>query len=528
MATINVLREALRQKARELSSSPKKPLSDSKYDRGFEILTQHLGRTKYENFITPQLSLLLKPLFNARSGISILEIGPGQESVLGGLPNDMRRKVRKYTAYEPNEIFASRLQEWLCKTIEQETALPCLAHQPDSHRVPFDLDISSISFTETGTGAYDVVLFCHSMYGMEPKRSFIERALSMLSNEPDDGMVVVFHRAGCLNFDGLVYHRTAYFPDGRICGDDADEVVDNFTRFIAGFVLEDLDDNQAIGVAWRKICRNLAHRSQSLPNQLIFSSPDMMVAFSHSALALPELTSQVPMATEDVHAKNREARCYFPAAVMKPGEVGHVQRCARWAVRHGAGLTIIGGVHSGQCVWSNTVAVDMSNFEKVEIFTSHDAETVIVVGAGCTSGDIIRKTMAAGFTVPLGSRPSVGAGLCLQGGIGHLARQHGLACDAIIGAMVVSVASGDILCVGDVPSQCRRGVPMQAQTNPDLLWALKGAGTNFGIVMSIAFKVYPAPMYTIRNWMTPINDKSEARLRLCDFDKLMASMLPRD
>ena len=63
--------------------------------------------------------------------------------------------------------------------------------------------------------------------------------------------------------------------------------------------------------------------------------------------------------------------------------------------------------------------------------------------------------MEAGVTVPLGASPSVGAGLWLQGGIGHLARLHGLPCDAIIGAVVVSVDSGQVLCIGHVPSQHR-------------------------------------------------------------------------
>lgn len=133
--------------------------------------------------------------------------------------------------------------------------------------------------------------------------------------------------------------------------------------------------------------------------------------------------------------------------------------------------------------------------------------------------------MAAGLTVPLGARPSVGAGLWLQGGIGHLARLHGLACDPIVGAVIVSVESSQILCIGYVPSQhCPAGA-VRVENEPDLLWAIKGAGTNFGIVVSVTFKSYAAPTYLTRNWVVPLSDNLEARLRLSQFDKLIARKL---
>jgi FAD/FMN-containing dehydrogenase len=89
----------------------------------------------------------------------------------------------------------------------------------------------------------------------------------------------------------------------------------------------------------------------------------------------------------------------------------------------------------------------MSAFNHIHIVPAEasaglDPDPLIVVGAGCTTGDIIRTTTAANLTIPLGSRPSVDAGLWLQGGIGHLSRLHGLACDSIVGVVVVSVASG--------------------------------------------------------------------------------------
>ncbi|KAK5654377.1 hypothetical protein OQA88_7286 [Cercophora sp. LCS_1] len=136
----------------------------------------------------------------------------------------------------------------------------------------------------------------------------------------------------------------------------------------------------------------------------------------------------------------------------------------------------------------------MEAFDKVHVLGTEEwgVGPIVVVEAGFKTGDVIRGTAKANLTIPLGARPSVGMGLCLQGGIGSLARQHGLACDAIIGAVIVSVATGDVLYVGHAPMQHRLSSAVRPEHGQDLLWALKGAGSNFGIVLSLAFKAYPA------------------------------------
>lgn len=136
--------------------------------------------------------------------------------------------------------------------------------------------------------------------------------------------------------------------------------------------------------------------------------------------------------------------------------------------------------------------------------------------------------MEAGVTLPLGARPSVGAGLWLQGGIGHLARLHGLSCDAIIGAVVVSVDSGQVLCIGRVPSQHRPTGAVSPENEAELLWATRGVGTNFGIVVSVTFKAYTAPTHLTRNWVIPLRNDLEARLHLSKFDNHIAGNLPRN
>jgi adenine phosphoribosyltransferase len=540
MATLDSLKQALRQKAKAIVSSQKQPLSDTQYNAGFDILVQGSGWMTYRDFIIPQLTQLLTPLFNSRNYISVLEIGSGPKSILGYLPNGLRRKVRKCTAFEPNGLFATRLEEWFCSTSETESPLPCLEKPPIIHRIPFVLQDNTGSGTSTGTKdddeKYDIILFCHSMYGMKPKHRFIERALEMLVEQPQGGMVAVFHRAEVLHIDGLVCHQTASFPTGVVSVANDNEALDCFAPFIAGFNMQDVDVDKAIRLDWRQVCRALGRREEAHLDHLSFSSPNIMAVFTQHATTLPELTAQMPLAKGDETIKNREARLLRPASIIRPTEVRHVQQCVRWALKHGVGLTVVGGGHSGHCLWPNVVSVDMGAFDQVHILTAEEDERksgsdsgyLVVAETGCKTGDIVGKTMAAGLTVPLGARPSLGAGLWLQGGIGHLARQHGLACDAIVGAVVVSVDSSQVLCVGNVPSQHWPVGAVRPENETDLLWAMKGTGTNFGIVISITFKAYAAPTYSIRNWFIPLNDNLEARLKLSDFDKFVASKLPRN
>lgn len=495
----------------------------------------------YQDFIIPQLSRLLAPLFNSRTHISVLEIGPGPKSVFGYLPGHLRRKVRRYTAFEPNGLFATRVEKWLCSTSETETEppLPCLESPPDIHRIPFVLNQQHSTGIGTGMSdsdeKFDVILFCHSMYGMKPKARFIERALEMLVERPEGGMVVVFHREGTLHLDGLVCNRTAFFPTGAVSVVNDDEVLDCFAPFVAGFGMQDVEADKAIRVEWRKVCRALSRREEAHPDHLSFSAPNVMATFTQHATKLPELTAQVPLVKGDkMVIKNREARLRHPASIVRPTEVRHVQQCVQWALKHGVGLTVVGGSHSGHCLWPSVVSVDMGAFDRVYIIdgrepgSSSKSDSLIVAEAGCTTGDIVRKTMAAGVTVPLGARPSVGAGLLLQGGIGHLARLYGLACDAIVGAVVVSVDSSQVLCIGRVPSQYWPADAVRPENEADLLWAIKGAGTNVGIVVSVTFKAFVAPTYSTRNWVVPLRDNLEARRRLSDFDEFIARKLPRN
>ncbi|KAH8434459.1 uncharacterized protein LDX57_012106 [Aspergillus melleus] len=527
MATLDSLKHALREKAGEVTSS-RQPLSDRQYSDGLEILGQD---SAYQGFVTPQLSYLLVSLFNSHIAISVLEIGPGPKSIFGTLAYDLRRKVRRYVAFEPNRIFASRLGEWLGATPDAESPLPCLENPPDIRRNQFVPTSHTGSGTNTETSEsheqFDFILLCHSMYGMKSKRKSIEQALDMLVKRPEGGIVAVFHRDGSLDLDGLVCYRMNSFPNGVLYVANDDKVLDNFAPLIAGFVMGDTAAEKAVRIGWRDICRKLGHYEGDHPDHLLFRSSSIMAAFTRHATTLPELMDQVPFMMDNKAVKNREARLHRPSAILRPTEVRHIQACIQWALKYGVSLTVIGGGHSSHCLWPNVVSVDMGAFSQVHVVLPVD-DTIdgpesgpfVVAEAGAKTGDVIRKAMAAGMSVPLGSRPSVGAGMWLQGGIGHLARLYGLTCDNIAGAVMVSVESGEIFCLGHVPSQHRFASAVVPKTENDILWAIQGAGNNFGIVISIVFNACPAPAYLARNQVNPLSDILEARLKLKDYEEV--------
>jgi adenine phosphoribosyltransferase len=537
MATLNDLKRALRQAARTTSYPL---LSETQYSAGFEGFIQRSEST-YRDFITPQLSQLLDTHFKSRNDISVLEIGPGPQSVLVRLSRGLREKFQSYSALEPNGLFASKLKKQLHSTIHTESALPCLAHPAKIYHSSLafedDKEICLDKNAPDASMKFDLILFCHSMYGMKPKHKFIERALNMLADRSEGGIIVVFHRDGVLNFNDLVSNRTASHPTGVIRLPDDDNVLDSFASFIAGYALEKTDENHIIRTTWRKICRNLCHHEKG---RLSFSAPEIMVAFTLHAAAVQELMAHMPLLERSRAIKNRKARLQSPAYIARPTEIRQVQACVEWALKYSVNLAVIGGGHSGHCILSAVVSIDMSAIDQVHIFEaesnsqggredcSNASAALVVVEAGSTIGDIIRKTMAAGLTVPLGARPSVGAGLWLQGRIGHLARLHGLSCDAIVGAVIISVYSGQILHVGNVPSQHRPSGSIRPSHGDDLLWAIRGAGTNFGIVVSVTFRAHAAATFVTDKKIISLSNNLEARHQLTDFDTPIAKKLSHE
>lgn len=140
-------------------------------------------------------------------------------------------------------------------------------------------------------------------------------------------------------------------------------------------------------------------------------------------------------------------------------------------------IAIRGGGHNGPGLGScnDGLVIDLSMMKSVRV----DPETKTVrVDAGCTSGDVDHATHPFGLAVPFGLVSTTGvAGLTLGGGTGYLTRQYGLTIDNMLEADVV-LADGSF-------------VTASKSNHPDLFWALRGGGGNFGVVTSFLFQAHP-------------------------------------
>src|SRR6185503_9143982 len=134
-------------------------------------------------------------------------------------------------------------------------------------------------------------------------------------------------------------------------------------------------------------------------------------------------------------------------------------------------LTAIrGGGHNGPGLGScdDGLVIDLSLMKGVRV---DRANATVRVEPGCTSGDVDHATHPFGLAVPFGIVSTTGvAGLTLGGGTGYLTRRYGLTIDNLVEADLV-------LADGSVVTASKAG-------NPDLFWALRGGGGNFGVVTS--------------------------------------------
>ncbi|KAF2754343.1 hypothetical protein EJ05DRAFT_457152 [Pseudovirgaria hyperparasitica] len=525
MTTLEDVKKHLRLEADAYMPFNRRPLTDEEYGNGFAIIRNGSGALIYENFIVPQLSRVTSYLLKFQTSLTCLEVGPGPRSVLGALPLDVRRSITKFDVFEPNVLFALELQEWLEPTTGIDPPFPSLCDKSTIHVERFGID--SRPSIANSTPQYNLILFCQSLYGLSPKHEVVRQALSMATKA---GIVVVVHRGTSLDLGSLVCHDNVFDTTGQVQVEESDEALDRFSAFVAGFKPSEVDTDKSIRPKWRAVCREYGKHEMSKPTRISFSCPTMMVTFNHGATALTELIDKVPIAEPGRRIKNSEARLNHPAAILRPKDHVQVQECVRWALKNKVGLSVMSGSHSGHCQWSNVVAIDMEAFDQIHIIKNQrsDIESLVVAGTGCKGGDIVKRAMAERLSIPLGSRPSVGAGLWLQGGIGHLGRQYGLTCDSIIGVVLVGVESGQIFYIGNVPAQYRPAGATRPEFELDLLWAIKGAGTNFGIVTHVIFKAVPALVHSVQHYELRLSTSDEVCLELGNFHRLLASKAPRE
>jgi FAD/FMN-containing dehydrogenase len=140
-------------------------------------------------------------------------------------------------------------------------------------------------------------------------------------------------------------------------------------------------------------------------------------------------------------------------------------------------LAVRGGAHSvpGFGTADGAIVADLSPLQTIEV---DDAARTATAGAGTTWGRFDDITAAHGLATTGGLVSTTGiAGLTLGGGIGHLARGMGLTCDNLVSAHVVTAAGEQLTASED--------------ENPDLFWALRGGGGNFGVVTEFTYRLHP-------------------------------------
>ena len=166
-----------------------------------------------------------------------------------------------------------------------------------------------------------------------------------------------------------------------------------------------------------------------------------------------------------------------PAAVAYCVDEGDVAAAIQFAREHGLRIAVRGGGHNGPGLGSvdDGLVVDLSAMK--EIVVDPEARMARVQG-GALWKEVDAATQEHGLAVPCGMISTTGVGgLTLGGGIGHLTRSCGLTIDNLVAATVV-LADGSV-------------VETDADRDPDLFWALRGGGGNFGVVTSFSFRCHP-------------------------------------
>ena len=185
-----------------------------------------------------------------------------------------------------------------------------------------------------------------------------------------------------------------------------------------------------------------------------------------------------------------------PALIVQCTGAADVVDAVNFAREHELTLSIKGGGHNvaGNAVNDGGLVIDLSQMRGVHV---DPATGTVRAQGGATWGDTDRETQLFGLAVPGGVVSTTGiAGLTLHGGVGHLRRKYGLSIDNLLSVDIVT-ADGVL----------RRA---SASENEDLFWAVRGAGSNFGVVTSFEFQAHPVgPMVMVGAVFYPLEDTKD-------------------
>ena len=166
-----------------------------------------------------------------------------------------------------------------------------------------------------------------------------------------------------------------------------------------------------------------------------------------------------------------------PAIIVQCSDADDVVKSIAFARASGLEISVRGVGHNiaGNSLCDDGLMIDLSKMKSVRV---DQEQRRSYVAPGATLGDFDAAVQAHGLTTPLGINSTTGiAGLTLGGGFGWLTRKYGMTVDNLLSVDVVT-ADG-------------RKVKASERENPDLFWALRGGGGNFGVVTQFEFKLYP-------------------------------------
>src|SRR6056297_489729 len=155
-------------------------------------------------------------------------------------------------------------------------------------------------------------------------------------------------------------------------------------------------------------------------------------------------------------------------------------------------VAIRGGGHNGGGLGlcDDGLVIDLSGIKFVSVDASHNT---VKVGGGNIWNEVDSATHEFGLAIPSGMVSTTGVGgLTLGGGVGYLSRKHGLTIDNLIGAQMV-LADGTL-------------VTVNANENPDLFWAIRGGGGNFGVVTEFTFQAHPLDTVIAGPMLWPVDE----------------------
>jgi FAD/FMN-containing dehydrogenase len=164
-----------------------------------------------------------------------------------------------------------------------------------------------------------------------------------------------------------------------------------------------------------------------------------------------------------------------PLAILQPEDTADVVAAVRWAADADVGIGIRGGGHSvaGHSAPDGALLIDLSTWRGAEV---DPAGRTAIALAGSRLMDLDAATAAYGLAAPSGTFVDTGiGGLTLGGGISFIVASEGFACDALVGAELVTAA-------GEV-------VEVDEEREPELLWGLRGGGGNFGVVTRLRYRL---------------------------------------